>query len=130
MSSVQRPISRSRGERCRGLKAAARETRRQYASSAARAPSAPPFDHPSTSTAAFMAPADVPGDRLDLDPWLFEQAVEDPPGERAMRAAALQGEVDKNRLALVALSSIADSSHQLRNGYGLRGFSSARDCIT
>src|SRR5271165_1160629 len=59
-SSVQRPSSISSGPRCNGLKRAASETRRQNVSSAARAPAAPPFAKPSTSTAAFMAPADVP----------------------------------------------------------------------
>jgi len=40
VSSVQRFISRSTGERCNGLNLAASATRFQYASSAARAPSA------------------------------------------------------------------------------------------
>ena len=39
------------------------------------------------------------GDRLDLQPRLFEQPVEHAPGERAMRAAALQREVDEDRVA-------------------------------
>jgi len=60
VSSVQRFISRSTGERCNGLNLAASATRFQYASSAARAPSAPPFIQPLTRTAAFIAPADVP----------------------------------------------------------------------
>src|SRR5271157_435193 len=60
VSRVQRFISRSTGERCNGLNLAASATRFQYASSAARAPSAPPCIQPLTSTAAFIAPADVP----------------------------------------------------------------------
>src|SRR5271156_3440522 len=59
-SSVQRPSITSSGPRRKGLKRAASETRRQNSSKAARAPSAPPLAWPSTSTAAFMAPADVP----------------------------------------------------------------------
>src|SRR5436190_19015350 len=59
-SSVQRPSSISIGPRRNGLKRAASETRRQKLSRAARAPSAPPSAWPSTSTAAFIAPADVP----------------------------------------------------------------------
>jgi hypothetical protein len=39
------------------------------------------------------------GDRLDLEPWFLQQAIECTPGERAMRTAALQREVDKNRRA-------------------------------
>jgi len=38
-----------------------------------------------------------PGDPLDAQPRLLEQAVEHAPGERAVRAAALQREVDENR---------------------------------
>src|ERR1700730_15090670 len=59
-SSVQRPSSTSSGPRRKGLKRAASETRRQKFSRAVRAPAAPPFAWPSTSTAAFIAPADVP----------------------------------------------------------------------
>src|SRR6266850_7522854 len=59
-SSVQRPRSTSSGPRRNGLKRAASETRRQKFSRAVRAPAAPPFAWPSTSTAAFIAPADVP----------------------------------------------------------------------
>jgi hypothetical protein len=46
--------------RWNGLKAAARETRRQKASSASRAPARPPAAKPEASTAAFIAPAEVP----------------------------------------------------------------------
>ena len=60
LSSVQRPSRRSSGVRCSGLNAAADATRSQYASRAARAPDAPPLVQPSASTAAFMAPAEVP----------------------------------------------------------------------
>ena len=59
-SSVQRPIITSRGPRWNGLKRAASETFFQKRSSAARAPSAPHSAKPSASTAAFIAPADVP----------------------------------------------------------------------
>ena len=58
--SDQRPSSRSRGVRCSGLNSAALATRAQKTSSAARAPGAPPSAQPSASTAAFMAPAEVP----------------------------------------------------------------------
>src|SRR5262249_44772552 len=59
-SSVQRPSNTSSGVRRSGLSRAARDTRRQKFSSAARAPSAPLSAWPSISTAAFIAPADVP----------------------------------------------------------------------
>ena len=59
-SSDQRPSSTSRNPRRSGLRSAARETSRQNASIAARAAGAPPLAWPSTSTAAFIAPAEVP----------------------------------------------------------------------
>ena len=40
------------------------------------------------------------GDAVDLEPGLFQQAVEHAPGEGAMRAAALEGEVDEDGIAL------------------------------
>ena len=60
LSSVQLPRSRSIGARWNGLKVAARDTRRQKSSSAARAASRPPFAMPWAKTAAFIAPAEVP----------------------------------------------------------------------
>ena len=45
-------------------------------------------------TAAFMAPALVATMPSKSRPRLFEQAVEHAPGEGAMGAAALQGEID------------------------------------
>ena len=39
------------------------------------------------------------GNAVDLEPGLFEQAVEHAPGERAMRAAALQREIDQDGIA-------------------------------
>ena len=48
------------GPRWKGLYLAASETRFQKVSSAARAPVAPPSAKPLASTAAFMAPAEVP----------------------------------------------------------------------
>ena len=59
-SSDQRPSSTSSGVRRKGLSRAARDTADQNRSSAARAPSAPPAAWPSASTAAFIAPAEVP----------------------------------------------------------------------
>src|SRR5215831_6763369 len=59
-SSVQRPSNTSSGVRRSGLSSAAFDTRRQKFSSATRAPSAPSSAWPSTSTAAFIAPAEVP----------------------------------------------------------------------
>jgi hypothetical protein len=50
----------SSGVRRKGLKVAARATPRQNASSATRAPSRPLAAKPSTVTAAFIAPAEVP----------------------------------------------------------------------
>src|SRR5215472_4371864 len=40
-----------------------------------------------------------PGDAVDLQPRLLEQAIESAPGKGAVRAAALQREIDQNRLA-------------------------------
>src|SRR6516162_2445092 len=59
-SKLQRSRSTSRKPRRSGLSTAARDTLRQNASNAERAASAPPLAWPSTSTAAFIAPADVP----------------------------------------------------------------------
>ena len=42
------------------------------------------------------------GDAVDPQPWLFEQPVEHAPGEGAVRAAALQREVDQPWRPLVA----------------------------
>ena len=44
-----------------------------------------------------MAPAEVPGDGLDGEPALLEQAVQHAPGEGAVRAATLQRQVDELR---------------------------------
>ena len=38
-----------------------------------------------------------PGNAVDLEPRLFEQAIEHAPGEGAMRAAALEREIDEKR---------------------------------
>ena len=58
-SRVQRPIRRSSGVRCNGLRAAASRPAARSIERGARA-SAPAMVHPSASTAAFMAPAEVP----------------------------------------------------------------------
>jgi hypothetical protein len=60
LSRDQRPSAMSSGVRRKGLKVAARATRRQKASSATRAPSRPLAAKPSAITAAFIAPAEVP----------------------------------------------------------------------
>ena len=98
-SSVQRPSSTSSGVRRSGLSSAARDTLRQKSSSAARAPSAPPAAWPSASTAAFMAPADVPEMPSIAQPGLLEQPIQHAPGEGAMRAPALQRQIHQNRIA-------------------------------
>src|SRR5215831_884044 len=48
------------------------------------------------------------GDTFDLDPAVLEQLIEHPPGERAVRAAALEREIDRLGAAL------ARSPRQLR----------------
>ena len=58
-------------------------------------PRAPPSSQPSASTTAFIAPALVPVMRLDLEAPVLEERVEHAPGEGAMRAAALQREIDR-----------------------------------
>ena len=60
LSSVHLPASRSSGLRWNGLNRAARDTRLQKSSSAARAASRPPAAIPCAKTAAFIAPAEVP----------------------------------------------------------------------
>jgi hypothetical protein len=60
VSRVQRPRRTSSGLRRKGLNRAPSETCFQKSSRRALAPSAPPSAWPSTRTAAFMAPADVP----------------------------------------------------------------------
>ena len=49
---------------------------------------------PSATSAALTAPAEVPADALDLEPAIGQDLVEHAPGEGAVRAAALQREVD------------------------------------
>src|SRR6476620_10206366 len=60
VSSVHRPRRMSSGLRRKGLNRAPLETLFQKSSSRSLAPSAPPSAWPSTRTAAFIAPADVP----------------------------------------------------------------------
>jgi hypothetical protein len=43
-----------------------------------------------------------PGDPGNSEPILFKQTVEHAPGECAMRAAALKGQINQNRITLVA----------------------------
>ena len=86
-----------------GLDLAARRgsTRIQNSCSRSRAPSLPPRSKPSTITTAFIAPALVPGDRVEAEPAILEELVDHAPGEGAMGAAALEREVD--RLVIVGL---------------------------
>ncbi len=39
------------------------------------------------------------GNTVDFKPWLFEQTIENAPGERPMRASALQRKIDKHGIA-------------------------------
>ena len=65
--------------------------------SAARAPSRPPRANPAASTTAFIAPGARAARLDDLDPLVLEQPVEHPPGQRPMRPAALQRQVQRLR---------------------------------
>ncbi len=47
------------------------------------------------------------GDALDFQPLFFEKTVQHAPSEGAMRSTALQGEVDRDRLAHHSLSFIS-----------------------
>ncbi len=47
-------------------------------------------------------PGASPADRLDADPAVLQEAVEDAPGKSAVGTAALQGEVDHLRRFLAA----------------------------
>jgi hypothetical protein len=96
-SSVQRPDSRSHGPRCR--RAEARRLghgapegleRRLRAVDAAVFHAA--GHHRRVHRAGRRA-----GDAVDLQPRLLDQPVEHAPGERPVRAAALQGQVDQQR---------------------------------
>ena len=97
LSSVQLPRSRSIGARWNGLKVAARDTRRQKSSSAARAAVAAAVRHAVGEDRGVHRPGRGAGDRLDLDPGLLEQPVEHAPGEGAVRPAALQRQVHQHR---------------------------------
>ena len=55
---------------------------------------------PSAITTAFIAPAEVPEMPSNASHGFLEQAVEHAPGERAVRAAALQAEIDRNGIAI------------------------------
>src|SRR4051794_5401513 len=89
-SSVQRPRSTSSGPRWKGLKRAASETRRQKFCRAVRAPSAPPLACPETSSAAFIAPADVP--EMPSIPSHGSSSR----SECSVRASALQRKIDED----------------------------------
>ena len=52
-----------------------------------------------------------PGDAVDLEPGLFQQTIEHAPGERAMRAAALQREIDEDGLRAIGLFASVGISH-------------------
>ncbi len=69
------------------------------------APSAPPSRKPSARSTAFIAPALVPLMPSMSKPPVLEQRVEHAPGEGAMRAAALQREVDGFFAAVTRRSS-------------------------
>ena len=47
------------------------------------------------------------GDAVDPQPWLLEQPIQHAPGERAMRAAALQRQIHQNRIACHAGLEVA-----------------------
>ena len=67
---------------------------RQKSASRLRASSGPPRASPSATITALTAPAEVPEmPSISIRPS-FEQFVEHAPGERAVRAAALQREID------------------------------------
>ena len=91
------PLIRSHQVRCAGEKRAASLTAFQNAASAARAPSRPPRAYPSASTTAFIAPGARAARLDDLDPLVLEQPVEHPPGQRPVRPAALQRQVQRLR---------------------------------
>ncbi len=60
LSRLQLPVSISHGPRRNGLKRAASDVLRQKACSISRAVSRPPLAMPAATTAAFIAPAEVP----------------------------------------------------------------------
>ena len=61
---------------------------------------------PWAKTAAFIAPAEVPEIALDLEPVRLEQPVEHAPGEGAVRPAALQRQVDRQRRSRRATGTV------------------------
>ena len=109
-SSVQRPSKTSSGVRRSGLSYAARDTRRQKFSSAARAPSAALVGIAVDQHRGIHRSRRRAGDTVDAQPRLLEQAVEHAPREGAMRAPALQGEVHYNR------GTVADACHHKLTG--------------
>ncbi len=99
-SSVQRPSITSNGPRLNGLKRAASETRRQNFSRASRAPERPAFGIAVGEHRGIHGACRRAGNAVDSKPGLFQQTIEHAPGERPMRASALQGEIDKDGIAL------------------------------
>ena len=98
-SSVQRPSSTSSGPRWNGLKRAASETRRQNVSSAVPRARRPRLGIAVDQHRGIHRARRRAGDAVDLEPRLLEQPVEHAPGEGAVRAAALQREIDEDGIA-------------------------------
>ena len=111
LSSVQRPSILSSGVRCSGLNIAALGHALPVGverCACARGSTLGPAvrEHCGVHGARRRA-----GDGLDLQPRLLEQPVEHAPGEGAMRAAALQGEVDQQRVLTGILGQHAQECH-------------------
>ena len=99
-------MRRSRGERCSGLNAAARDTRCQYFERRARAfgsafrPSI--RQHRGVHRARRRA-----GNRRDAKPRLFEKAVQYAPSECPVGTATLKGKIDQYRVLIHCMGSVA-----------------------
>ena len=87
-------VSRSNSDGCSGLNSAACEMRRQKSRSAVLRAVAPADGHAVGHDGGVHGAGAGRADALELDRLLLEQAVEHAPGEGAVRAAALEGEVD------------------------------------
>src|ERR1700724_802054 len=119
-SKLQRSRSTSRNPRRSGLSDAACETFRQKFSKRTRAPSAPPLAGPIDQHGAIHRAGRGARDAVDLQPGFLQQPIKSTPGKSAVRAAALQCEIDEDDTAAGAVGFSGWGRHD-PSGIGNRG---------
>ena len=113
--------SRSTTARCSAGSSPSLLAARQKSASRFCASARPPRARPSASITAFMAPAEVPEMPSIASRSSLKQMVEHAPGEGAMRAAALQGEIDAlGLLRRLAACRRGAGQRERRSFFGMR----------